>query len=274
MLLICVDVCRTFKHKLKTNDMRLLLISFLLFFFACKNSNDTSSTGSESSQQDETNATTAVNINSDCGNQILFKEGSRITYAQFDGNGKEFSRQVTIVKSVENQNGNWQSVVEMEDSSNTKMANAEVRYTCDGEKVNFDMQNLFAKNGMEVESVMNADQLSFPLQLKTGETLPDASFKMSAKGGTIFTSAINNRKVESLEKITTPSGTYNCYKITADLNVDIEMPGVPAATVQEIKKNMPASTYTMWFDPSFGVVKMQMYQGGKLQFRSELVNVE
>lgn len=251
--------------------MRLLSISFLLLLLACNNASDTSSTDTDSLQAIEKATAT---VSSECGNQILFKEGARITYAQFDGNGKEFSRQSSIVKSVENQNGTWQSIVEMEDSTNTKMVNAEVRYTCDGEKVNFDMQNLFAKNGMEVESVMNADQLSFPLQLKTGETLPDASFKMSAKGGTIFTSGINNRKVESIEKITTPSGTYNCYKITADLNVDIEMPGVPASTLEEMKKNMPASTYTMWFDPSFGVVKMQMFQGGKLQFRSELVNVE
>ncbi|MBA2500652.1 MAG: hypothetical protein H0V30_13055 [Chitinophagaceae bacterium] len=252
--------------------MRFLLMNLVPILLACNNTSDTSSTEADSLQQTKTNA--KATVNSDCGNQILFKEGARITYAQFDGNDKEFSRQTSIVKSVENQNGVWQSVVEMDDLSNTKMANAEVEYSCDGKQVHFDMQNLFAKNGMEAEAVIKADRLSFPLQLKTGETLSNASFKMSAKGGTIFTSDITNRKVESIEKISTTSGTYNCYKITADLNVDMEMPGMPAAALEEMKKNIPASSYTMWFDPSFGVVKMQMFQGGKLQFRSELVNVE
>lgn len=254
--------------------MRLFFISFVLFLLACNNANDTSSADTLSLQQAETNEKNTATANADCGNQILFKEGARITYAQFDGNDKEFSRQTSIVKSVKKEKGIWQSVVEMTDASNEKMANAQVQYSCDGNQVHFDMQNLFAKNGMEVESVIKADQLSFPLQVKSGETLPDAGFKMSAKGGTIFTTGIHNRKVETIEKISTPSGTYDCYKITADLKVDIEMPGVPAATLEEMKKNLPASTYTMWFDPSFGVVKMQMFQGGKLQFRSELVNVE
>jgi len=250
--------------------MRFLLAS--LIFIACNNATDTSlADGDSLSKQSESNVS---NTSSACGNQILFKEGARITYAQYDGTGKEFARQTSLVKSVDNKNGSWHSVVEMDESGNTAIANAEVEYTCDGKSIRYDMQNLFARSGMEAEAVMTSDLLSFPLQVKTGETLPDATFKMSAKGGTVFSTSIKSRKVESAEKITTPSGTYDCYKITASLDVDIEMPGVPAETLAEMKKSRPASSYTMWFDPSFGIIKMQMYQGDKLQLSSELVNVE
>ena len=250
--------------------MRFLLAS--LIFIACNNTTDSQSGDGDSLSKPLTGKIS--NSSSGCGNQILFKEGSRITYAQFDGSGKEFARQTSVVKSVDQKNGSWHSIVEMDESGNTKIANAEVEYTCDGEFIRYDMQNLFAKTGMDAEATMTGDALSFPLQLKTGETLPDAAFKMSAKGGTVFSTSIKNRKVESVEKLTTPSGTYNCYKITALLDVNIEMPGVPAETIAQMKKNMPSSSYTMWFDPSFGIVKMEMYQGDKIQLRSELVNVE
>lgn len=54
----------------------------------------------------------------------------------------------------------------------------------------------------------------------SGQQLKDASFTMEMTGPLPVTisSNITNRKVEALEKVTTPAGTFDCVKVSYDLN--------------------------------------------------------
>ena len=63
--------------------------------------------------------------------------------------------------------------------------------------------------------------------------------------------SITNRKVEAVENITTPAGTFECYKITYDV-----------ATKMMINVKMKA---TEWYAKNVGMVKSESYTSdGKL----------
>ena len=105
--------------------------------------------------------------------------------------------------------------------------------------------------------------LEYPSSLKEGQTLPDASFDMDVKMESGVAASVSmditNRKVEGKEKITTPAGNWEAYKITFHNKTIINM-GIP------IPMNMQM---TEWFVPDFGVVKTESKWG-----TTELVSIQ
>ena len=70
-----------------------------------------------------------------------------------------------------------------------------------------------------------------------------------------LTMNVTNRKVEGKESITTPAGTWDCFKITSKSKIHMKMGpiGVPM--------NFDS---TEWFAPGFGVVKTESKHGETL----------
>lgn len=106
---------------------------------------------------------------------------------------------------------------------------------------------------MEV-SVSGVD-LEFPGIMEVGQTLNDGNIEMSASssGFTVMkmTVKILNRKVEAYEPVTTPAGTFDCFKISYDIEMH---------TIVNIK-----AKGTEWVAKNVGVVKSEQYdKNGKL----------
>lgn len=64
-----------------------------------------------------------------------------------------------------------------------------------------------------------------------------------------------NRKVEGKEKITTPAGTWDCFKITNNTKLKIKTMGIGVPMNMDVTK---------WFAPSFGMVKTKSKFGETL----------
>ena len=71
---------------------------------------------------------------------------------------------------------------------------------------------------------------------------------------------VTDRKVEALEKITTPAGTFDCMKITS-----------VCFTKMLIKSE---TEMTDWYAPNVGLVRSETYQRGKLLTFSELTDLK
>ena len=56
----------------------------------------------------------------------------------------------------------------------------------------------------------------------------------------------------------------------------MEIPGMDerAKKIMESMKDKMKTTSTTWFAPDFGIVKMEMYQGGKLISKTEVTAVK
>jgi hypothetical protein len=72
-----------------------------------------------------------------------------------------------------------------------------------------------------MEVTMDATDLDFPGDLSVGQTLKDGSItiKISSQGMAMMTMVVKiyDRKVEAIEDITTPAGTFSCYKMTSTI---------------------------------------------------------
>ncbi|MGB8192458.1 MAG: hypothetical protein WCF67_11095, partial [Chitinophagaceae bacterium] len=66
---------------------------------------------------------------------------------------------------------------------------------------------------------------------------------------------VTDRKVEAKESVTTPAGTWECYKISSKNKIHVKMGPIGIPMNMEV---------TEWFAPGFGVVKTESKSGGTM----------
>jgi hypothetical protein len=87
--------------------------------------------------------------------------------------------------------------------------------------------------------------------------------KMINDQTTIMTikSTISNRKVASIEKLSTPAGTFNAFKITYDIETHMGFITVKSSAAE-------------WYCKKYGLIKSENYnKRGKLQSYSLLTKI-
>jgi len=116
---------------------------------------------------------------------------------------------------------------------------------------------------MKVDMKIDGRQMQTPLDLSTGQTLPDeevvkSTINMSGMMSMTFyiTTTLKNRKVEAKEDVTTPAGTFNCFKISYDLEVAMDMGMMKQNATEKVIE---------WLSPEIGMIKTERYdEKGKL----------
>ncbi len=262
--------------------MKTFYISFFsCLVIACNNAADapkTTSTETSTSKTEE--PARSVNTGA-CSKLIFFQQGAEVETTSYNDAGSEISKQLTKVQDVKNENGMTVAYVEGTD----RMVNDEAKppihynYKCDGDKIYFDIASMFRTEKKEGDANFESGSIEYPINVKEGETLPDATGVMrTEKDGKKMEMKYHfkERKVEGKEEVTTPAGTWNCYKISYVTEVDMEMPGMDEKSklmMKKMKDAMKNKTIT-WFAPDFGVVKMEMYMNDKLTSRNEITSVK
>lgn len=126
---------------------------------------------------------------------------------------------------------------------------------------------------MKVDVNIEAQQLQMPLSLSVGQTLADedvtkTTIKMTGVMNMTFytTTSYKNRKVEAIEDVNTPAGTFNCFKISYDLEVNMDMGMMKQGSAQKMIE---------WLSPEIGMVKTEQYdKKGKLSSSTVLSEVK
>jgi hypothetical protein len=224
-----------------------------------------SSEGSKNSIAHDSTTTERRSVGSAvaCTNMLLFRSGAEMNAKSYDAAGKELSSMHTKVQEVKNEDGMTVAYVEASDTSNAKhIINMKYNYKCDGKSIYVDIASMMRSTAQEKNANFEASLMEYPIDVTAGETLPDASGTMSMeKGGKKMTMKYHykDRKVEAKESITTPAG-----------------PGLDekAKKMMQSMTNQMKTTGITWFSPDFGIVKMELYQNGKLQLRNEIVSVK
>ncbi|MCS6929164.1 MAG: hypothetical protein NZM43_06670 [Saprospiraceae bacterium] len=113
----------------------------------------------------------------------------------------------------------------------------------------------------EVQLEIKGGDLTFPNKLKIGQTLPNAEMEVTMRMGKVQMMKnrylIKDRRVEAEETITTPAGSFNCYKIS--YNLEYQLFGL-----QTMRNEM-------WYAPPVGTVKSVSFNGkGEVESRMEL----
>lgn len=135
----------------------------------------------------------------------------------------------------------------------------ELNMRCVDDVFYMDMKDMLDPKTMggfqDMEVSVSGVDLEFPGIMQVGQTLNNGNIKMSvsSSGFTVMNMEVKilNRKVEAYEPVTTPAGTFDCFKIS----YDIEM-----KTVVNVK-----AKGTDWVAKNVGVVKSEQYdKNGKL----------
>ncbi len=191
----------------------------------------------------------------DCKLYFPQNVGSVREMKTYDSKDKQTGKmmQEVLEKDVKGNNVNIKVRTIVYDDKDAEVGNHEIEVRCEDGVFKIDMTDylssmLQAYQSMEVE--MKGDNLSIPANLNPGETLPDASVEVIVRSSTIqimdMTVTIMNRKVEAKEKITTEAGTFDCYRISYNVDSKTKILHITTRTVE-------------WLAEDVGVVKSESY---------------
>jgi hypothetical protein len=135
-------------------------------------------------------------------------------------------------------------------------------YKCEDKIIYIDMRNFISEEQLQAfknyEMKVESENLELPSSLSVGQSLKDGTVNVTAVGSGIpiaLNVKISDRKVAGKETITTPAGTYECYKVTSNIATQTQM---------GVKMNMNFSSID-WIAVKVGTVKSESYnKSGKL----------
>lgn len=187
----------------------------------------------------------------------VLKEGMRLEYTNYNKKGAADMTIKQLCRKVETSNDTIIATMDAQGMDDKGKETYARTYTlkCLAGVFYMSMQSLMppqsgsasSSSGMEMQ--IEGGDLAYPSDLKVGQVLPDAEMliKMSTGGMQLMKTRykITNRKVESAEKVTTKAGTFDCMKITYDLEMNL----------------LGKKTYhaALWMAKNVGMVKTENY---------------
>ena len=207
----------------------------------------------------------------ECEAYFPMQQGTKFELTNYDAKGKKESR---VAHEVLENTGSGDNIVFKAsnttfDKKDKEVARSEYTVRCDNGKFSIDLSAFFQSEQMAAyegsDITVDGDFLEFPSNPQPGQTLPDATMTVNIGGGAStpvamkMTIYITNRKVEAIEDITTPAGTFNCVKMSQDVSTKM---------VVNVK-----SSSVDWYAKDVGMVRQESYRkNGKMIGYSELTS--
>lgn len=199
----------------------------------------------------------------DCNGYYFLQNNKTIEMAILNKKGEQSAKQVYTVSNVSNAGSATTADLqsEMFDKKGKSMAKSNAKIKCEGGVMMVDMKmSIPTQPGTQnaVESDVKADNIfiEYPNNMNVGDNLKNATMHMDMDNNGMKQSIdmeVFDRKVEAKEKITTPAGSWDCYKISYKSKMRIKTMGI----------GMPMNVEGVeYFAPGFGIVKTQSKQGG------------
>ncbi|QJB33764.1 hypothetical protein HF324_21465 [Chitinophaga oryzae] len=199
----------------------------------------------------------------DCGGYYYLLNNAQVEMTVFDGSNAPIGKTLYKVSNVRKEATGTASdfTATVFDKSDNMITTSQGSFKCTGDGVAIDMKvgmpSLSQLKDLKMEAKTTNVFLNYPANMQAGQELKGGTFEMAGNMGGMEVGVaytVNNRKVMGKEKITTPAGSWNCFKISYNLSFKMQMLG----------NSVPMElTATEWFAPGFGVVKTISYREGK-----------
>ena len=186
---------------------------------------------------------------------------AQLEYKQYDKKGGLTGSSIQKITDIKKTASSTEVQIAAEsfDAKGKSVGSMQLSARCEGGVYYIDMKNLIGQQSMEsykdMEMTIEGGNLEIPSSMKPGDLLKSGDMKMafSSGGMTIMNMTINisNRKVEAVENLTTPAGTFECNKISYDVATKM-MVNVKTRGIE-------------WYAKGVGMVKSETYStDGKL----------
>lgn len=197
-----------------------------------------------------------------CLGYYFLQNNKTVEMALYNKKGDETGRQVYRVSNVINSGGVTTARLdsEMFDKKGKSIVKSESNIKCDGGVVMMDMKMAMPQqqsNQMAKADVKTSEfYIEYPYSMNVGDQLKDAEMHMEIDMGNGMKQSVDmevkERKVEGKENVTTPAGTWECYKISFKNHMRMKTMGI----------GVPVNTEGIeWYAPGFGIVKTESKQG-------------
>jgi hypothetical protein len=197
----------------------------------------------------------------DCQQFLFFQKGKTIEMTIYNNAGEINGKQIYQVLDVTSHGDTTISNLSSElfDKTGKSLIKANSQVKCVGGIMMVDMKMMMPQQGHSTgngEATIGNEFLEFPFNLRVGDQLKDGGFTMNVTMQSIKeTVAVNitERKVTGQESVTTPAGSWSCFKIDSRNTVTMNMGG---------RAMPPTSTESIsWYKPGFGIIKTQTVNG-------------
>jgi len=200
-------------------------------------------------------------IGQDCKNYYFLQKNKTIEMTIYNKKGDVSGKQVYTVSDVNTSGSGTTGIINSElfDKKEKSIAKGHTEIVCNGGVMMLDMkmqlpqqqQEQFSKADVKADKIY----IEYPASMKPGDNLKDATLNMTIDNAGM-TQTVNmvtsDRKVEAKESVTTPAGTWDCFKISYKSKITIKTMGIG------IPVNIEG---TEWFAPGFGIVKTESKHG-------------
>lgn len=261
----------------------VVVLSIIVLLSSCKENDKKVESKTASSESKQSASSSDAEVGADCGGLVFFKKGAVITSENYDAAGVLTSSHQTLIKDVVEENGTLVAKAELTfdlvKNSKSKIDKIEMEYKCDGKNIFNDPKQMMSNFSQLADAEVNSSLLSFPLNPSVGDQLPDGFLEMKMNRGKMKMknrTTYSDRKVENKEQITTNAGSWSCYKVVTAINTTIDMgsSAMEKQMAEGMNKAAKLGQMIIWYAPSVGFVKTEMYQDGKLLTRSEISSIK
>jgi hypothetical protein len=208
----------------------------------------------------------------DCAGYYYMQGNKTIEMTMYKNNGDEHGKRITKISGVATSGSTMTSVATTEvlDKKGKTVSTGTNKMECTGGVFKCDIKvNIPESQQKQIDRTDGAAKadnvyVEYPASMKVGDVLKDAVMHMDMTTNTNNGSrgidetvdmSITNRKVVAKESVTSPAGTWECFKITATSRIQIKMAGIGFPMTFDI---------TEWFVPGFGIVKTESKYGTTL----------
>ena len=185
---------------------------------------------------------------------LYFMQGPKtVTMTQYDTRGKKTGTLLYTVVEVNNRGDSIVSDMFIESMNARGKTNGTLKgqFVCTGGVIKYDMKlglpqfELTGKKSLQY----TGDYLEYPLNMQVGSMLKNSSYTISGGRGLFkyIYYEITFRKVSGKETITTPAGTWECFRISYKGRYYFD----------EKKRNGMDASGMEFYAPDFGVVKTE-----------------
>ncbi|UII21258.1 TapB family protein [Fulvivirga ligni] len=191
---------------------------------------------------------------SQCNPYYNFKEGKKWEITSYDQKDKKTGKQAYEITSLNENSSGWKATLAFQvyDKKDKETMDKEVDMECKDGTIEMDMTRFIPAEALQSMESMNVklemESLDWPANLSVGQKLSDGAIHMKSNMFNMST-RITDRKVESKESITTPAGTFDCFKVTYKI-ISESIMTIEMYAVDYIAKDV-------------GVVKSESYNSNK-----------
>ena len=207
----------------------------------------------------------------ECSAYFPIQEGLRLEYQMLNDKGKIAGSQWQEITSITQTAEGTRAEMKMghKDAKGKEVFTTDYGFLCTRDAVVFDFKSLMsgpmAEQFQDAEVEISGIDLEWPNTLSVGMELPDASIEMKINMGAMsmsFNTLTTARKVEKMETITTPAGTFECFVVYSETQAKVMMS----------TQSVPSRA---WMAEGIGLVKNESYdKKGKLIDQMVLTSIK